>query len=71
MKGLLIMKSNSNGNINAINDKDNKTIEQHVLADKDRKDVDKHNILKMLAFPTVVEMVSPYKKLYYPDNEKE
>lgn len=56
------MKSNSNGNINAINDKDNKTIEQHVLADKDRKDVDKHNILKMLAFPTVVEMVSPYKK---------
>ena len=71
MKGLLIMKSNSNGNINSINDKDNKTIEQHVLADKDRKDVDKHNILKMLAFPTVLEMVSTYKKLYYPDNEKE
>lgn len=65
------MKSNSNGNINAINDKDNKTIEQRVLTDKDKKDVDKHNILKMLAFPTLVEMVSPYKKLRYQYNEKE
>lgn len=71
MKGLIIMKSNSNGNINAINDKDNKTIEQHVLTDKDKKDVDKLNIRKMFTFPAVVEMVSPYKKLYYPDNEKE
>lgn len=34
------MKSNSNGNINDINDKDNKTIEQHVLVDKDKNDVD-------------------------------
>lgn len=65
------MKSNSNGNINAINDKDNKTIEQHVLADKDRKDVDKLDIRKMFIFPDVVGLVSPYKKLYYPDNEKE
>ena len=71
MKGLIIMKSNSNGNINAINDKDNKTIEQHVLTDKDKKDVDKHNILKMLAFPTLVEMVSHNKKLRYQYNEKE
>lgn len=62
MKGLIIMKSNSNGNVNAINDKDNKTIEQHVLADKDRKDVDKLDIRKMFIFPDVVGLVSPYEK---------
>lgn len=65
------MKSNSNGNINNINDKDNKTIEQHVLVDKDKSDVDKLNIRKMFTFPAVVELVSPYKKHYYPNNEKE
>lgn len=65
------MKSNSNGNINSINDKDNKTIEQHVLADKDKKDVDKLDIRKMFIFPDVVELVSPYKKLRYHYNEKE
>ena len=62
MKGLIIIKSNSNGNVNAINDKDNKTIEQHVLADKDRKDVDKLDIRKMFIFPDVVGLVSPYEK---------
>ena len=56
------MKSNSNGNVNAINDKDNKTIEQHVLADKDRKDVDKLDIRKMFIFPDVVGLVIPYEK---------
>ena len=56
------MKSNSNGNVNAINDKDNKTIEQHVLADKDRKDVDKLDIRKMFIFPDVVGLVSTYEK---------
>ena len=56
------MKSNSNGNVNAINDKDNKTIEQHVLADKDRKDVDKLDIRKMFIFLDVVGLVSPYEK---------
>lgn len=65
------MKSNSNGNINAINDKDNKTIEQHVLTDKDKKDADKLNIRKMYPILDVVELARAYKKLRYPDNEKE
>lgn len=65
------MKSNSNGNINDINDKDNKTIEQHVLVDKDKKDVDKLNIRKMYPILDVVELARAYKKLRYPDNEKE
>lgn len=65
------MKSNSNGNINSINDKDNKTSEQDGLIDKDKKDVDKRNIRKMFLFPDVLELVSPYKKLHYHYNEKE
>lgn len=65
------MKSNSNGNINDINDKDNKTIEQHVLVDNDKKDVDKLNIRKMYPILDVVELARAYKKLRYPDNEKE